>query len=89
MNVLVTGGAGFISAKFLHDWLATSREPIIYLDKFTYAGNPETLVSLEGDARHQLEQSDISYPAWSAALGPTTGGVLLSPPICWLSTTRQ
>ena len=59
MTLLVTGGAGFIGANFVLDWLDTSDEPIINLDKLTYAGNPETLASLQGDARHQLVQGDI------------------------------
>ena len=57
MTLLVTGGAGFIGANFVLDWLASSREPIVNLDKLTYAGNPETLASLQGDARHQLLRS--------------------------------
>ena len=57
--ILVTGGAGFIGANFVLDWLAASNEPVINLDKLTYAGNPETLASLQGDARHQLVQGDI------------------------------
>ena len=57
--ILVTGGAGFIGANFVLDWLATSDEPIINLDKLTYAGNPETLASLQGDPGHQLVQGDI------------------------------
>ncbi len=63
MTVLVTGGAGFIGANFVLDWLAASDEPIINLDKLTYAGNPETLASLQGDARHQLVQGDIGDAA--------------------------
>jgi dTDP-glucose 4,6-dehydratase len=59
MTLLVTGGAGFIGANFVLDWLAAGDEPIINLDKLTYAGNPETLASLQGDARHQLVQGDI------------------------------
>ncbi|PIT75948.1 dTDP-glucose 4,6-dehydratase [Limnohabitans sp. G3-2] len=59
MTLLVTGGAGFIGANFVLDWLAASNEAIINLDKLTYAGNPETLASLQGDARHQLVQGDI------------------------------
>jgi len=63
MTLLVTGGAGFIGANFVLDWLAASREPIVNLDKLTYAGNPETLASLQGDARHQLVQGDIGDAA--------------------------
>lgn len=41
------------------DWLADYDEPVINLDKLTYAGNAETLQSLQGDARHTLMQGDI------------------------------
>ena len=63
MTLLVTGGAGFIGANFVLDWLAAHDEPVINLDKLTYAGNPETLASLQGDARHQLVQGDIGDAA--------------------------
>jgi dTDP-glucose 4,6-dehydratase len=63
MTLLVTGGAGFIGANFVLDWLTASDEPIINLDKLTYAGNPETLASLQGDERHQLVQGDIGDAA--------------------------
>ena len=63
MTILVTGGAGFIGANFVLDWLNASNEPVINLDKLTYAGNPETLASLQGDARHQLVQGDIGDSA--------------------------
>ena len=63
MTLLVTGGAGFIGANFVLDWLAAGNEPVINLDKLTYAGNPETLASLEGDARHQLVHGDIGDSA--------------------------
>ena len=63
MTLLVTGGAGFIGANFVLDWLAAGNEPIINLDKLTYAGNPETLASLQGDARHRLVQGDIGDSA--------------------------
>ncbi|PIT83157.1 dTDP-glucose 4,6-dehydratase [Limnohabitans sp. 15K] len=63
MTLLVTGGAGFIGANFVLDWLAASGENVINLDKLTYAGNPETLASLQGDARHQLVQGDIGDAA--------------------------
>ena len=57
--ILVTGGAGFIGANFVLDWLAGSDEPVINLDKLTYAGNLNNLASLQGDARHIFVQGDI------------------------------
>ena len=61
--ILITGGAGFIGANFVLDWLAGSQEPLANLDKLTYAGNPETLASLQGDARHTFVQGDIGDSA--------------------------
>ena len=61
--ILVTGGAGFIGANFVLDWLAQSDEPVVNLDKLTYAGNLETLVSLKGDPRHIFVQGDIGDSA--------------------------
>jgi dTDP-glucose 4,6-dehydratase len=63
MTILVTGGAGFIGANFVLDWLAQSNEPVINLDKLTYAGNPQSLHALEGDKRHELVVGDISDAA--------------------------
>ena len=57
--ILVTGGAGCIGANFVLDWLAQSDEPVLNLDKLTYAGNLENLASLEGDGRHVFVQGDI------------------------------
>ncbi len=57
--ILVTGGAGFIGANFVLDWLAHGDEPVLTLDKLTYAGNRENLAALEGDARHVFVQGDI------------------------------
>ena len=57
--VLVTGGAGFIGANFVLDWLASTGEPVLNLDKLTYAGNMENLAALDGDARHVFVRSDI------------------------------
>jgi dTDP-glucose 4,6-dehydratase len=61
--ILVTGGAGFIGANFVLDWLAAHDEPVINLDKLTYAGNLENLASLKDDARHHFVQGDIGDQA--------------------------
>ncbi len=58
--ILVTGGAGFIGANFVLDWLAQSDETVINLDVLTYAGNRENLASLSGDERHIFVQGDIA-----------------------------
>lgn len=60
MTILVTGGAGFIGANFVLDWIAQSDERVINLDKLTYAGNLQTLAGLEGDSRHQFVKGDIA-----------------------------
>jgi dTDP-glucose 4,6-dehydratase len=57
--ILVTGGAGFIGANFVLDWLAAGDEPVLNVDKLTYAGNLKSLESLQGDARHIFVQADI------------------------------
>ena len=59
MALLVTGGAGFIGSNFVLDWLAQSDEPLVNLDKLTYAGNMENLATLAGDARHVFVQGDV------------------------------
>ncbi|MCC2970873.1 dTDP-glucose 4,6-dehydratase [Massilia sp. IC2-476] len=59
MTILVTGGAGFIGSNFVIDWLAHHDEPVVNLDKLTYAGNLENLASLAGDARHHFVRGDI------------------------------
>ena len=57
--ILVTGGAGFIGANFVLDWLAQSDETVINLDILSYAGNRENLASLAGDERHVFVHGDI------------------------------
>ena len=57
--LLVTGGAGFIGSNFVRSTLAETGEPIVNLDKLTYAGNLGNLDSLRGDARHVFVQGDI------------------------------
>lgn len=60
-TVLVTGGAGFIGANFVH-FLRRQRPEwtIINLDLLTYAGNPENLAALEGDPGHILVTGDVA-----------------------------
>jgi dTDP-glucose 4,6-dehydratase len=57
--ILVSGGAGFIGSNFVLDWIAAGGEPVLNLDKLTYAGNLENLRSLEGDPRHVFVHGDI------------------------------
>ena len=68
MTILITGAAGFIGANFVLDWLAQSKEPVVNLDKLTYAGNLETLASVQGDDRHIFVQGDIGDSALVAGL---------------------
>ncbi|WP_407275626.1 dTDP-glucose 4,6-dehydratase [Halothiobacillus sp. DCM-1] len=61
--ILVTGAAGFIGSNFVLDWLGACDEPVINLDKLTYAGNLENFASLAGDERHIFIQGDIGDSA--------------------------
>lgn len=59
MTILVTGGAGFIGANFVLDWLAHLDEPVVTYDKLTYAGNLANLSRLKDDSRHSFVRGDI------------------------------
>jgi dTDP-glucose 4,6-dehydratase len=61
--ILVTGGAGFIGSNFVLDWLQQSSEPVVNLDKLTYAGNLGNLISLQGRAEHIFVREDICNTA--------------------------
>ncbi|MFF7106808.1 dTDP-glucose 4,6-dehydratase [Pseudomonas sichuanensis] len=61
MTILVTGGAGFIGANFILDWVATTDELVVNVDKLTYAGNLHNLASLEGVAQHVFVKGDIAH----------------------------
>ncbi len=58
--ILVTGGAGFIGANFVLDWLSQSEEPIVNLDILSYAGNLENLSAVAEDGRHIFVKGDIA-----------------------------
>ena len=66
--IFVTGGAGFIGANFVHDWLAAEREGVLVIDKLTYAGNLDNLAGLRGEPRFEFAQVDICDRAALAAL---------------------
>jgi dTDP-glucose 4,6-dehydratase len=66
--ILVTGGAGFIGANFVLDWIATVGTPVVNLDKLTYAGNLGNLARLKNDSRHVFVKGDIADRALVARL---------------------
>jgi dTDP-glucose 4,6-dehydratase len=60
MNLLVTGGAGFIGSNFVRYVLEKYPEyRVINLDKLTYAGNLENLTGIDNDPRYAFEKGDI------------------------------
>jgi dTDP-glucose 4,6-dehydratase len=59
-KLLVTGGAGFIGANFVHHILATwPEDKVVVLDKLTYAGNLANLKGVADDPRYAFVQADI------------------------------
>lgn len=59
MNILVTGGAGFIGSNFIRIALANDEIQIINLDNLTYAGNLDSLRDVEDDDRYTFIHGDI------------------------------
>jgi len=68
MTILVTGGAGFIGSNFILDWLAQSDDPVINLDKLTYAGNLGNLRDIQDSSRYIFAHVDIADTAQVASL---------------------
>jgi dTDP-glucose 4,6-dehydratase len=71
MNLLVTGGCGFIGSNFIRRRLAERAAPLrrlVNLDKLTYAGNPDNLADLADDPRYAFVQGDIADEALVADL---------------------
>ena len=60
MNLLVTGGAGFIGSNFILYWLKKyPQDKILNLDKLTYAGNLENLKTVENNLNYAFVKGDI------------------------------
>lgn len=57
--LLVTGGAGFIGSNFVDGWLGNMSEPIVNVDKLTYAGNLQNLAQALQSERHFFVKADI------------------------------
>src|SRR4051812_12219426 len=71
MNLLVTGGAGFIGSNFVRQRLTEKGSPLgrlVNLDALTYAGNPANLADLAGDPRYVFAHGDIGDAALVARL---------------------
>lgn len=66
--ILVTGGAGFIGANFVLDWLDRHQEGVVNFDKLTYAGNLDNLASVAADPRYIFVQGDLVDQALMAQL---------------------
>ena len=60
MSIFVTGGAGFIGANFVLDWIANNDELIINIDDLTYAGNLESLITVENNPQYTFVKGDIA-----------------------------
>ncbi|MHB1949667.1 MAG: dTDP-glucose 4,6-dehydratase [Gammaproteobacteria bacterium] len=58
--ILVTGGCGFIGSNFVLDWIQSENEPIIVIDKLTYAGNLSNLDSIKNNPKFSFVRGDIN-----------------------------
>ncbi|UXI00548.1 dTDP-glucose 4,6-dehydratase [Photobacterium sp. TY1-4] len=59
MKILVTGGAGFIGSAVVRHIIHQTQDSVVNVDKLTYAGNLESLLSVQDSARYAFEQADI------------------------------
>ena len=59
MNILVTGGAGFIGSAVIRHIVKNTNSHVLNIDKLTYAGNLESLAKIEDNANYSFKQIDI------------------------------
>lgn len=59
MRILVTGGAGFIGSAVIRHIIQNTQHQVLNVDKLTYAGNLESLTSVDNNERYQFSQTDI------------------------------
>jgi dTDP-D-glucose 4,6-dehydratase len=95
MNVLVTGGCGFIGSNLVkHLRRERSGWTVVNLDQLTYAGNLESLRELEKDPHHIFVRGDIgnrrtaskrccTWPRRATSIVPSSVPSSSSRPTCW------
>ncbi|KPP97793.1 dTDP-glucose 4,6-dehydratase [Marinobacter sp. HL-58] len=59
MKILITGGAGFIGSACIRHIIGHTNNSVVNVDKLTYAGNLESLESINSNIRYTFEQVDI------------------------------
>lgn len=56
---LITGGAGFIGSAVVRELVANTQHHVVNVDKLTYAGNLESLTTIQDNERYTFVQADI------------------------------
>ena len=59
IKILVTGGAGFIGSAVIRHIIKNTEQHVLNIDKLTYAGNLESLISISDNPRYQFSETDI------------------------------